>query len=189
MDDIEVEDIGLKDYINVEPVLIPRKSHGRHANNRTGKSDVNILERLTNKLYGPGHRGKKHKVSSGRCGGDVSSALKILEETLEIIEEKTDENPVKVVVKAIENAALREEVSSYQVGSIIRRKAVITSPQRRVDLALRYITQGSYSSAVGSEKTMAECLSNEIIAAYNEDRNSHAIRQKDRLEREAAGAR
>lgn len=189
MEDIEVEDIGLKNYINVEPVLVPRKSHGRHANQGTGKADVNILERLTNRLFGPGHRGSKHKISSGRCGGDVSSALKILKTTLENIEERTDENPVEVIVRAIENTALREEVSSYQVGSIIRRKAVITSPQRRVDLSLRHLTQGAYSNAVGTDKTMAECLTEEILAAYNNNRDSYAVRQKERLEREAAGAR
>ncbi|MFP4045495.1 MAG: 30S ribosomal protein S7 [Candidatus Aenigmatarchaeota archaeon] len=189
MEDVEVRDRGLKNYINTEPVLVPRKSHGRHASDRFEKSNVNIVERLMNQLFGAGHRGKKHKVSSGMCGGDSSSAWKIMKETLKIIENRTDENPAEVLVRAIENAALREEVSSYQVGSIIRRKAVITSPQRRVDLTLRHISQGAYSSSVGSEKSMAECLAAEILNAYNEKRDSYAIREKERLEREAAGAR
>lgn len=189
MEDVEVTDPGLVDYINLDPVLIPRISHGRHASDRLDKGDVNVIERLTNRLFGPGHRGGRHKISSGRCGGDSSSAIKILKETLEIIEDELDTNPVEVVAKAIENSALREEVSSYQVGSIIRRKAVVTSPQRRVDLALRHLTQGAYSDAVGSEKNMARCLADEIMAAYNEKRDSYAIRQKERLEREAAGAR
>lgn len=188
-DELEVRDPGLKDYINMDPVLVPRQSHGRHASDTFAKKDVNLVERMMNKLFGPGHRGRKHKIDSGDCGGDSSSVWKIMKRTFEIIEDETGENPVEIFLKAVENGALREEVSSYQVGSIIKRKAVITSPQRRIDLTLRHIAQGAYSSSVGSKKDMAECLADEIIATYKEDRDSYAIRQKERLEREAAGAR
>lgn len=189
VEDVEPQDPGLKDYINLEPMLAPQKSRGRHASDRFAKSDVNLVERLMNKLMGPGHRGKKHKISSGKCGGSYSKVWKILKKTLKIIEDREDKNPVEVLLRAVENSALREEISSYQVGSIIQRKAVITSPQRRVDQALRYLTQGAYSNAVGTDKDMAECLADEIGAAWNQDRDSYAIRQKERLEREAAGAR
>ncbi|MFP4116609.1 MAG: 30S ribosomal protein S7 [Candidatus Aenigmatarchaeota archaeon] len=186
---IETEDPGLKDQINLEPMLAPKKSHGRHAGNRFSKNEVNLIERLMNHLMGPGHRGDKHKISSGRCGGDSDSAWKIMKESLEIIEERQDSNPIKVLLEAVENTALVEEVSSYQVGSIIKRKAVVTAPQRRVDLSLRHMAQGAYSNSVGSNKDMSECLADEIIAAYNKERESYAVRQKERFEREAEGAR
>ncbi|MFB6088677.1 MAG: 30S ribosomal protein S7 [Candidatus Aenigmatarchaeota archaeon] len=186
---VEVDDPGLKDYISVDPVLVPNKSHGRHAANQFHKSDVNIVERLINKLQNPGHRGKKHKISSGMCGGNVETATKIVKKTLEIVEDKLDKNPVKVLVDAIENSALMEEVSSYQIGSIIARKAVITSPQRRVDLSLRHMVQGAYSQSLSSNKNMEDCLAKEVLAAYNDSNDSFAIRQKDKSEREAAGAR
>lgn len=186
---IETEDRGLKNYINLSPMLSPKISHGRHASERFEKSNVHLVERLMNHLMGPGHRGRKHKISSGDCGGSSSEVWKILKNALKIIEDRENENPVKILLKAVENSALREEVSSYQVGSIIKRKAVITSSQRRVDLALRHLAQGAYSNSVDSDKNMAECLADEIIAAYNDEREAYAIRQKERLEREAAGAR
>lgn len=189
LSDVEVEDSGLKDYINLEPVLVPNKSHGRHATNQFYKSDVNIVERLINKLQNPGHRGKKHKISSGMCGGNIETATKIVKRSLEIIEDKLDKNPVEVLIVAIEKTALMEEVSSYQMGSIIARKAVITSPQRRVDLSLRHMVQGAYSKNLKSNKDMKQCLAEEILAAYNDNNNSFAVRQKDKSEREAAGAR
>lgn len=187
--EIEVKDLGLKKYINLEPVIVPRTSHGRHASDRFSKSDVNIVERLINQLLGPGHRGRKHKISSDKLGGNSEKGYKIVKKTLEILEDKLERNPVEVLVRAVENAALREEVTSYQVGSIIARKAVTTSPQRGVDLALRYFVQGAYSKTLNNKKSMSECLAEEILAAYNKNKDSFAIRQKERMEREAAGAR
>ena len=111
-------------------------------------------------------------------------------ETLEIIENKTKKNPVEVVIRAIENASLREEITSFQMGGIMARKAVVASPQRRIDLALRMITQGSYHKTHSTRRPMARCLADELLAAYEYDSSkSHAIREKERIEREAAGAR
>ena len=70
------------------------------------------------------------------------------------------------------------------------RRAVITSPQRRVDLALRLLIQAAYQKSTNSKKTTVQALSDEILATYNGDAtNSVAIREKERIEREAAGAR
>jgi len=187
--DVKVEDPGLKNYINLRPVIVPRMSHGRHAQKKFHKSDINIVERLMNHLFVPGHRGKKHKLSSGECIGKSITAYDIIKECFEIIEKKTNKNPMEVLVGALENAALREEVSSYQMGSIIVRKAVITSPQRRIDLALRYFAQGAYRKTFKNKKSISQCLAEEIMAAYNNSKESNAIQEKERLEREAEGAR
>jgi small subunit ribosomal protein S7 len=115
---------------------------------------------------------------------------KVIEDTFKILEEKTKKNPVEILVRAIENAALREEITSFQVGGIIVRKAVITAPQRRVDLALRHIVQGAYQRSFNNKKTMAETLADELYAAYNNDpQTSSSIRERERIEREAGGAR
>ncbi len=189
VDDIEPTDPGLRDHVSLDPMLAPKKSKGRHASSRFSKNEMNLVERLMNHLMGPGHRGKRHKISSGRCGGDSYSAWKITKEAFSIIEDRTGENPVEVFMRAVENTAPVEEVSSYQVGSIIRRKAVISSPQRRVDLSLRHIAQGAYAQSVGKKDNMAKCLADEITAAFRDERESYAIRQKERFEREAEGAR
>lgn len=189
LENVSVNDLGLKNYISLKPVIVP-KSFGRHAKKQFYKSQINIVERLMNRLFIPGHRGKKHLLTSGHNVGKTSKVWDITKKTFEIIEKRTKKNPVEVLVRAIENAALREEITSFQVGGIIVRKAVITAPQRRIDIALRVITQGAYQKAFDKPKNMSECLAEEIIAAYNNDsQNSHAIKEKERKEREALGSR
>ncbi len=189
VENVSVNDPGLKKYISLKPLIVPR-SFGRQAKHQFHKSQMNIVERLMNRIFVSGHRGKKHLTSSGSNVGKTSKAYKILQGSFKIIEQKTNKNPIEVFVKAIENAALREEITSFQVGGIIVRKAVITAPQRRVDLALRLMVQGSNQKSFNKEKNMAEALADEILAAYNYDpQNSHAIKEKERIEREAGGAR
>jgi small subunit ribosomal protein S7 len=184
-----VNDPGLKNYINLRPVIVPR-NFGRHAKRQFYKSQMNIVERLMNRIFVAGHRGKKHLITSGKNVGKTNTAYRLIKRTFTVLEERTKKNPMEVLVRAIENTALREEITSFQVGGIIVRKAVITAPQRRVDLALRLMVQGSYQKAFSNPKGFADVLAEEILAAYNHDsQNSYAIREKERIEREAGGAR
>jgi small subunit ribosomal protein S7 len=186
---ITVGDPGLRNYIGLKPVIIPR-TFGRDSVKQFHRSQMSIVERLVNHIYVSGHRGKKHLVTSGKNVGKTFAAWRIIQDTFGIIEQKSGKNPIEVLVKAIENVALREEITSFQVGGIIVRKAVITSPQRRVDLALRLIAQNSNHKSFNNVKTMADCLSDEILAAYNNDvQSSFALKEKERKEREAGGAR
>ncbi len=186
---IQVNDAGLKNYINFSPRLFP-KSSGRFSKQQFYKSKMNIVERLINKMMVPGHKGRKHYHSSGRVVGRYITTYKIVKDAFDKIYEKTKKNPIEVLIRAIENAALREEIAGYQVGGIIVRRAVITSPQRRIDIALKIITQASYRKAFGKKETMVDSLTNEIIATYNKDnQKSDAIRERERIEKEAEGAR
>jgi len=186
---VKTSDIGLQRYINVESIIVPR-SGGRHANKQFHKSKMHIVERLMNKMQVPGHRSKKHVITSGRATGKTMIHYKILKQVFERIEKQTNKNPIEVLVKAVENSALREEVTQYQVGGIIVRRAVITSPQRRVDIALRNIVQVAYRKSFSHKENMADTLTAEILGAYADDPNkSEAIKEKDRIEREAEGSR
>jgi small subunit ribosomal protein S7 len=186
---IKVEDPGLIKYINLKPIIVP-KSFGRYSGKQFHKSQMHIVERLMNHLFVAGHKGKKHRLTSGMNVGKTFSVIEIVKETFDILEKKSKKNPIEVFVKAIENSAIREEVTSFQVGGIIVRKAVITSPQRRIDLALRLICQASYQKAFKSSKKMSTALADELFAAYSYDpQNSVAIKEKERMEREASGAR
>ena len=186
---IEVKDPGLKPYINLTPIVIP-KTYGRYAKHPFHKLKMNIVERLMNKLMVPGHRGKKHLITSGRCTGQTQTIIKIIKEVFEKLEKRTGKNPIEVLVRAIENAAVREEVTSYQVGGIIVRKAVVTSPQRRLDKALSLMVQSAYRRAFRTGIPMADALADEIYFAYmNDASKSEAIKEKERIEREADGAR
>jgi len=189
VDGIKVNDPGLERYINLAPVIVPKTS-GRRSKQQFYKSKMSIVERLINKLMVPGHRGKKHTISSGRVVGKYMTNFKIVKKAFEKIERMTGKNPVEIFIRAIENAALREEIAAYQVGGIIVRRAVVTSPQRRVDIALRNIVQAAYRKSYGKKEKITDALAKEIVAAYRNDASkSDAIKEKERIEKEAEGAR
>jgi len=185
---IEVKDEGLKNYITLEPKIVLR-SAGRYAGQKFYKSRINIVERLINKLMVPGHRGKKHFKSSGHNCGKVTVATKIVMKAFQLIEEKLKKNPIEVFVKAVENAAPREETVSIEYGGARYPKAVECGAQRRIDLALRYMVQGAYHKRFATKKKSHEALAEEIINAYNNSNASNAISKKLELERQADASR
>src|SRR3990167_5968688 len=91
---VVVQDQGLRPYINVSPIIVPHTG-GRNTGVRFHKARTPIVERLINKMMGAGHKGKKHKFTSGHCGGKGLTAMTILIKTFEIIEAKTKKNPVE----------------------------------------------------------------------------------------------
>lgn len=183
-DYIKVEDPGLIKYINVKPVIVPRTG-ARYAGNRFHKSKLFIVERLINRVMVPGHKGKKHKISSGTCTGKSSTAYDLVEKTFIIIEKKLNKNPIEVFVKAIENAAPREEIVAIEYGGARYPKAVECSPQRRIDTVLKMMTQGAFQKTFSSKKSAEQCLADEIIAAYQLSQTSNAIAKKLEIERQA----
>jgi small subunit ribosomal protein S7 len=185
---VEVKDPGLKGYINLEPVLVP-KTGGKNTKVRFWKSRYSIAERLMNKLMVPGHRGKKHKVTSGHCTGKGQQVYDIVENTFKILEEKTKKNPVEIFVKAIENSAPREEITTIEYGGARYPQAVEVSPQRRVDIALRQFAQGAYAKSFNKKIKIVDCLADEIMKAYQIDQTSTAISKKLELERQADASR
>jgi small subunit ribosomal protein S7 len=186
--DIKIEDEGLKKYISLKPILIPRTG-ARYAKNRFHKSNVFIVERLMNKLMVPGHKSKKHFKTSYHVTGKANTVYKLTYNTLEYIEEKTKQNPITVLVKAIENAAPREEIITIEYGGARYPKAVECAPQRRIDIALRYMTQGAYQKSFDSKKKSYVVLAEEILNAYNLNQSSAAIAKKLELERQADASR
>ena len=74
---IAVQDEGLRSYICLKPTLVPRTG-AKYAGQRFHKSNVFIVERLINRLMVPGHRGKKHKISSGHCTGKSGNVYEII---------------------------------------------------------------------------------------------------------------
>lgn len=185
---IAVTDPGLKSYINLEPKVVP-KTGARYAGARFHKSKTFIVERLINKLMVPGHKGKKHFKTSYYCTGKAHSAYDIVERTFKLVEGRTKKNPIEVFVKALENAAPREEIITIEYGGARYPKAVECAPQRRVDIALRLMVQGAYQKSFNSKKSIVETLADEIINAYNISSNSAAIAKKSELERQADSSR
>lgn len=185
---ITIEDPGLINYINLDPKIVP-KTGGKNIGTRFHKSKTFIVERFMNKMMVPGHKSKKHYRTSYHCTGKGHNVYSLMEETLSKVEEKVKENPIMVLVKAIENAAPREEIVTIEYGGARYPKAVECAPQRRVDIAMRLMVQGAYHKAFNTKKLSADALAQEIIDAYNLSLNSNAIAKKNEVERQADSSR
>lgn len=190
-DDVEVSDKGLKRYINLDSKSVPHFS-GRHAEKQFGKSNISIIERLMNKLMrsGPGKGKIGGRLIRGAKGcGKKHKAYNMVREALSKIEEKTGENPIQILVNAIQNSAPREETTKISYGGITYHLAVDSSPQRRLDIALKNLVDGAYSSSFRSGQSMPDALAEELMLASKIDMNSYAVSKKGETERIAKGAR
>lgn len=185
---IVVKDVGLRPYINLTPVIAPRTG-GRNIKISFHKNKTSIVERLINKLMIPGHKGKKHTLTSYKMTGKQAKNFNTVKHVLEIVEQKTKQNPIAVLVKAIENAAPREEITTIEYGGARYPQAVECSPQRRVDFALRLFVQGAYAKSFNKKKGIVQSLSEEIIKASNNDNTSLAISKKIEVEKQADSSR
>jgi small subunit ribosomal protein S7 len=184
---ISINDPGLKSVINLKQKLI-LKSHGRNTQ-RFGQTKVNVVERLINRLGVSGHRGKKHKVILGTSSGKYTKNAKIVLNAFKIIEEKTKNNPVQVFIRAIENSAPRDEITTIEYGGARYPQAVDVSPLRRLNLAIKHIVHGASERAFGKKKSITEALAEEIILASEENGESYAIKKKIESEKQADSAR
>lgn len=175
--DIEITDIGLKRYINLEERLMPHSS-GRHEHKRFHKSYVHIVERFANKLMSPGkNTGKKNLT------------LNIVKDALKLVELKTNKNPIQVLVDAVVNCAPREETTRISYGGIVYHTAVDSAPQRRVDVAIRLLANSVRRASFNNVRSVDEILAEQLISAGTNNPNSNAIKRKQDIERVALSAR
>ena len=97
--------------------------------------------------------------------GKKSIAEKICYGALDIVKEKTGEDPLKVFKTAVENVKPAVEVKSRRVGGATYQVPVDVRPQRRIALAFRWII--GFARQRTTEKTMKEKLAAELIDAAN----------------------
>jgi len=187
MESISVEDPGLKNVINLKPKLI-LKSHGRNTG-KFGQTKVNLVERLINRLAVAGHRGKKHKIIFGTSTGKYSRNVGIVLNAFEQIQKKTGKNPAEVFLRAVENAAPRDEVTVIEYGGARYPQAVDVAPLRRVNLAVKHLVHGASDKAFGKKKDIAQALAEEIMLAAENNGESFAVRKRIESEKQADSAR
>lgn len=94
--------------------------------------------------------------------GKRSLAETIFYDSLDLITQKTGTTGIEVFIKAMDNVKPVLEVRSRRVGGANYQVPVEIRSERRQALAIRWIINYSASR---SEKTMAEKLANELIAA------------------------
>src|ERR687890_708596 len=183
---IEVTDIGLSRVISLKPASVFPITFGRHEHQRLKKSDVNIIERLSNKMM---HFGKKYAKNTGRMGGKKAHVLNVVRTALDIINVETGKNPLELLVRAIENASPNEDTTRIVYGGVVYHVSVDVAPLRRVDLALRFIAEGVRESSYSNPRAIEEALASEIILASRSDMASHAVKKKNEQERIAMASR
>ncbi len=187
--DIDIKDDTLLSYINLKPIIVPH-SCGRHEHKRFWKSNISVTERLLNRLLSPGFIGGKIKGhKSSYQSGKKSKLIKSLKTAFTLIEYITGGNPIQVLVDAITNTAPREETTRIAMGGISYASAVDIAPQRRVDLALKYLVQAIAGRSSNSLKAFEENLAQELIMASKNSQESRAVKRKDEIERIAVSAR
>ncbi len=106
--------------------------------------------------------------------GKKGVAQKIVYEAFDIVNEKTNENPLEQFQKALENIMPVLEVKARRVGGSTYQVPMEVRAERRQTLGLRWLT--TYARARG-EKKMAERLAGEIIDSIAG--TSSSVKKKD----------
>lgn len=175
IDEMAYSDPSTQRYITVTPVA---HTMGRHASKPFDKSDISIVERLVNRL-----------MQTSENTGKKQQSMRIVRDAFELVHQRTEENPVQILIQAVEQSAPREETVRLKYGGISVPQAVDVSPQRRVDQALKFIAEGTYNDSHKSSTDAAEALASQLIGAAQGDVQTYAVGQKEEKERVAAAAR
>jgi small subunit ribosomal protein S7 len=92
-----------------------------------------------------------------------------------VVKDKSKDDPMKILKKAVDNVKPLLEVKSRRVGGATYQVPVEVNPNRRQSLAIRWII--SYASQRASEKRMLEKLANEVLDAANN--RGGAVKKKE----------
>ena len=112
--------------------------------------------------------------------GKKSVAQGILYDALEIVRDKTQDDPLKVFKRAIENVKPSVEVKSRRVGGSTYQVPVEVNPSRRLALSIRWIIQNASSRG---EKSMKAKLAGEFLDAA--ESRGGAVKKKEDTHRMA----
>lgn len=104
-------------------------------------------------------------INTVMSDGKRSVAEGILYRSLDMVKERTGDDPIKVFKKAIENTKPSLEVKSRRVGGSNYQVPIEVNPNRRLSLSIRWLV--GYARQRGDGKTMEERLANELLDASN----------------------
>ena len=191
MEGLQVTDLGIASQITLQSKIVPH-TFGQKSRRRFEKREMGLVERLVNKVMrsGQGKRKLSGKYIRGRgsCGKKIQ-ALHTVEKAFEIIERETKENPIQILVRAVENAAPCEDITRLKKGGISYTQAVDIAPLRRVDESLKNIAVAAFSQSFNSKTPAAQALAKEIMLAAKKDAASFSVKRRNEVERIAASSR
>jgi small subunit ribosomal protein S7 len=96
--------------------------------------------------------------------GKRSVSLRLVHGALDVLQAKTDKEPLEVFLKAIENVKPNIEVKSRRVGGATYQVPVEIRDSRREALGMRWL---SNAARARSGRGMDERLAAELLDAYN----------------------
>lgn len=140
---------------------MPRK---REVPKRVKKPDVKYNDRLISRF-----------ANALMWGGNKSTVLRTIYGALDILEEKTKQDPLVVFKKALSNIKPQVEVKSRRVGGATYQVPVEVRPNRQEALSIRWVLGFSRSR---KGKNMSEKLAEELIDAFN-NRGSSIKKKED----------
>jgi small subunit ribosomal protein S7 len=120
-------------------------------------------------------------VSTLMYDGKRSTAQQIMYQSMDMIKEKTGDDPLKVFKKAVENAKPSLEVKSRRVGGSNYQVPIEVNQNRRLSLAIRWLV--GFARDRGDGRTMEEKLANELMDAAN--LRGGAVKKKEDVHRMA----
>ena len=119
-------------------------------------------------------------VNNMMWDGKKAVSQKIFYEAMDTIKERTQDDPLKLFKKAVENCKPTLEVKSRRVGGANYQVPIEVNPDRRTSLAIRWLV--TYGRARG-EKGMVDKLTNELLDAANG--RGAAMKKKEDIHRMA----
>jgi small subunit ribosomal protein S7 len=112
--------------------------------------------------------------------GKKSTAEGIFYGALDTIQQRTQDDPVKVFKRAVDNVKPQLEVKSRRVGGSTYQVPVEVPPNRQLSLSFRWIIDNARAR---SEKSMTDKLAGEFMDAANS--RGGAMKKKDDTHRMA----
>jgi small subunit ribosomal protein S7 len=119
-------------------------------------------------------------VNSMMWDGKKTTSQKIFYQAMEILRERSNDDPLKAFKRAVENAKPLLEVKTRRVGGANYQVPVEVAQNRRTSLALRWLIGNARSRP---DKSMADKLANELNDASN--MRGGAVKKKDDVHRMA----
>ena len=119
-------------------------------------------------------------VNNIKQDGKKGKAQRICYDAYDIVRERTNQDPLEVFIKALENVMPMLEVKARRVGGSNYQVPVEVRPERRLTLGLRWLVDHARKR---NERTMRERLANEIYDAYNS--TGGAFKRKEDMHRMA----
>jgi small subunit ribosomal protein S7 len=112
--------------------------------------------------------------------GKKNTARRLVYEALDIVGKKTEQDPLEIFRKAMQNAAPAIEIRPRRVGGATYQVPMEVREERRAALAIRWIKK---YAAERRDRSMAQKLASELLAAANGE--GGAIKRRDEMHRMA----